>query len=189
MTNTWVKITDQFFSWTPVYLFCGKDRTTTFCLMPISPQRGPPPVVDANKGGETPVKNVCSKFFTATNTPKRVRQTLFNKARCLNTDSGFRQTFGVRLMLTVAYLRNRVPHSILQETYPTSRSSGPGPSVISRIQHSWPFPGYIVRLLSIDWVISCKMASNRLGRFVTAWEVKRSSYFILKVQLLSWLAL
>lgn len=76
------------------------------------------------------------KDFTATNTPERVRRTLFRMVQCLNTDRGFRQTFGGNLISTAAYLCNRILHSILRETYPTPRSSEPGPSFTSRIRQS-----------------------------------------------------
>ena len=136
------KITRQFARWTAVYLLEDKSCTFDFfCLFvtsTVTPCGGQVIRWRANKGGESTseaFKQYCletgiTQEFAATNTPqqngvsKRIGRTLCSMVCCLLVDSGLPPKLGGGLMLTAAYLCNRMSHSGLDMKTPFNRLYG-----------------------------------------------------------------
>ena len=135
-------IIDQFTRWTVVYLLENKsfafDLFRLSVTSTVTPCGGRVIRWRADKGGEytsEAFKQYCletgiTQAFTATNTPQqsgvseRVGWTLCSMARWLLVDSGLPPKLWGDLMLTAAYLCNRLPHSRLDMETPFKRLYG-----------------------------------------------------------------
>ena len=135
-------IIDQFTRWTVVYLLENKsfafDSFRLSVASTVMPCSGRVIRWRADKGGEyasEAFKQYCletgnTQEFTATNTPQpngvseRVGWTLCSITHCLLADSGLPPKLWEELMLTAAYLCNRLPHSRLDMETPFKRLYG-----------------------------------------------------------------
>ena len=135
-------ITDQFTKWTAVYLLenksCAFDSFCLFVTSIVIPCGGRSIRWRADKGGgctSEAFKQYCletgiTQELAATNTPhqngvsERVGQTLCSMVRCLLLDCGLPPKLRGELMLTPAYLCNRMPHSRLDMETPFKRLYG-----------------------------------------------------------------
>ena len=131
------KITDQFTRWTAVYLLenksCAFDSFRLFVTSTVIPCGGRVSWRD-EKGGEytsEAFKQYCletgiTQEFAAVNTPQqscvseRVGRTFCSMVRCPLVDNGLPPKVWEQLMLTAAYLCNRMPHTGLTWRRPSS---------------------------------------------------------------------
>ena len=136
------KITGQFPRWTAVYLLknysCAFDFFRLFVTSTVIPRGGRVIRWRDDKEGEymsEVSKQYCwetgiTQEFAATNTPQqkgvseRVGRTLCRMARCLLVNSESPPKLWGELMLTAAYLCNRMPHSGLDMETPFKRLYG-----------------------------------------------------------------
>ena len=164
------KITDQFTRWTAVYLLENKsfafDSFRLFVTSTAIPCGDRVIRWRADKGREFTgeafkqyyLETGITQKFAATNTPQqnglsvRVGRTLCSMIRCLVVDSGLPSKFWGKLMLTAAYLCNRMPNSGLDMETSFKRLYGKeanllhlkiiGAFVHIRLPRSWnPSPG------------------------------------------------
>ena len=130
------KITDQSTRWTAVYLLENKsyafDSFRLFVSSTVIPCGSRVIRWRADKGGEytsEEFKQYCletgiTQEFAATNTPQQngvfehVGRTLCSTVRCLLVDSELSPKLWGELMLTAAYICNRIPHSGLHTETP-----------------------------------------------------------------------